>query len=496
MGFRALTAALCLLAAAPAAAQESRHSVQISGLQARYAPLVRAAGRDLVIFDADGLVRPFGDAVLGRTWDKVPKGARGSFERISEATGERRAFSMIVRVGGKAQCRVGPTSPDQAAMNLFSAYSGQDPQALNPSAFKLSAQVFERFVLLHEIGHCTDPDAFARSADPIKNVMLRHRAEAYGDAFAILELAREGIPREMLDDIIRIRTLYMLASASGSTDRGDLAILKREHVPYWNIVAMRSAIASAGRIVGAEDRTVAALAKAIVDNDGVTTAGLIAVHRALADEDGKQTNPVSDAVAYASTLLTPTGRQPKPASFDKSAWARDFDIRLRGAGASGRGPAALIAAERNRLRGLASADWNADDAAAYEGALARLSELATKGYAGISDPPITVSSGSRPGGLQPDVAAMPSRLDVPGPIPRSRMPDDAAFARMSPYVAAAPTHSRTASLPPEPKPAPPGRLQNDRVILEDLTGRSAVSPPPAARARDISPDEPARVRRY
>lgn len=419
-----LGALLCAPAAAIAAPQAvaTAHGREVAQVQVAFADLVKAQGRELVVYDADGLVRPFGDAVMGRTWDTVPRNARGSFERIAEATGERRAFSMLVRTGGKVECRVGPTSPDQAWMNLLAAYSGHDRTTLARDRMRLTSALFQRFVLLHEVGHCTDPKAFDRDRDPMRNLLIRHRAEAYADTFAFLALAREGQDAKALAEIVAIRSLYMSSSALGAAAEGkssasDAAIAGYEHVAYWNTRAMKAAIAIAGRMRDVDNKTLAATAHAIVDADGVTAEVLVNVHRALAKMHGFTHAEAEIAAAEAERALIRGDGMPQPArKFDRSAWEKDFMLRLKAAGATGRGPAEALARERERLRGLAATDDNVADAGAIEEALGRLAELSMNGYAGVTDPPVVVSStGNSTNGIP--VAAMPARLDSVGPVP-------------------------------------------------------------------------------
>lgn len=429
MGLRllcgALTALICTAAWAGPQAATTIRSVGLSKIEQRFAPIVATQGRKLVIFDADSLVRPFGDAVLGRTWDPIPKNARGSFERIAEATGERRAFSILVKVDGKVECRVGPTSPDQAWINLLAAYSGQDRAQFDPKRLTLTPATFQQFVLAHEIGHCADRHAFDRDRDPLRNAMLRHRAEGFGDVFAILQLAKGGTPKQTLQEIVWIRALYLSASARGadaerkdaSTYPSDEKVAGFEHVPYFNIAAMNAAVSLAGRIGSLDDRQLVELAHRLIDADGVSVGDLIMAHRALAGEQGFTSAVAEVAVADARRgMLTPGVVAQGPSDFDQQAWERDFVAKLKLAGGPRGGAEAAIASERTRLRDLAAASLNVDGASAIEAALGRLSDLATKGYAAITDPPETVSSRAGAPKALP-VAAMPSRPQDIGPLP-------------------------------------------------------------------------------
>lgn len=410
----------------PATTARSSGLVQI---QERFSPIVASQGRKLVIFDADGLVRPFGDAVLGRTWDAVPRNARGSFERIAEATGERRAFSLLVKVGGTVECRVGPTSPDQAWINLLAAYAGQDRTQFNIKRMTLTPAVFQQFILAHEIGHCGDKHAFDRDRNPLRNAMLRHRAEGFGDVFAILQLARGGTPKRALQEIVWIRALYLSSSAQaaeaerkdGGSYPSDETVASYEHVPYFNLDAMNAAVSISDRIGSLDDRQLIDLAHRLVDNDGVTVGDMIMAHRALAGQQGFTHAVAEVAVADAKRALLSSGAVTQgPSDFDKAGWERDFVSKLKLAGAEQGGAEAAIAAERTRLRGLAAASANVDGATDIEAALGRLTELATKGYAGVTDPPVTVSSGAGPAKGLP-VAAMPSRSQDIGPVPAAAL---------------------------------------------------------------------------
>ncbi|MGY3581345.1 hypothetical protein ACVIGB_000586 [Bradyrhizobium sp. USDA 4341] len=420
-------AVLVLMCTAAWAGPQPVTTVRSSGLtkiQERFAPIVAAQGRKLVIFDADSLVRPFGDAVLGRTWDALPKNARGSFERISAATGERRAFSILVRVGGKVECRVGPTSPDQAWINLLSAYAGQDRTQFDPKRLTLTPAVFQQFILAHEIGHCADKHAFDRDRNPLRNAMLRHRAEGFGDVFAILQLARGGTSKRALQEIVWIRALYLSSSATAEQEERkdggyppDETVAGYEHVPYFNIDAMNAAVSISDRVGSLDDRQLVDLAHRLIEMDGVSIGDLIAAHRALAKQPGFTHAVAEVAVADARrALLSPGVVVQGPADFDRQAWEREFDAKLKLAGSAQDGAEAAIAAERTRLRALAGRSVNVDDATAIEAALGRLAELATKGYAIVTDPPVTVTS--RSGAPRPlPVAAMASRTQVVGPVP-------------------------------------------------------------------------------
>jgi hypothetical protein len=455
----------------------------VAQVQATFSDLVKALGRELVVYDADGLVRPFGDSVMGRTWDTVPRNARGSFERIAEATGERRAFSMLVRTGGKVECRVGPTSPDQAWMNLLAAYSGHDRATLARDRMRLTSALFQRFVLLHEVGHCTDPHAFDRDRDPMRNLLIRHRAEAYGDTFAILALAREGQDLKPLADIVAIRSLYMSSSSLGAdadagSGRGlpsDATIAGYEHVPYWNIRAMKAAIAIGDRMRGVDEQTLAATARAIVDADGVSAEMLVSVHGALAKETGFTQAEAEIAAAEAErALVRVEGTSQPERKFDRATWERDFQQRLRAAGATGRGPAEALARERDRLRQLAATDGNVADASALEEALGRLAELSMKGYAGVTDPPVVVSSTGDSTKRIP-LAAMPSRFDTVGPVPSAALKGalDAATAGIgSGAKVAATTAAKGAAMTPTTKLQAKGRkLQLERKAIITQSAR-------------------------
>jgi hypothetical protein len=463
------------------------HSREIAAARVRYAPLVRAVGRELVVFDADSLVRPFGDTVMGRTWDTVPQNARGSFEKISEATGERRAFSMIVRTDGKAQCRVGPTSPDQAWMNLLAAYSGHERQAIINTPMALTSDVFQRFVLLHEIGHCTDPHAFDRDHDPMRNLLYRHRAEAYADVFAILALGHDGVSARELADIVRMRVLYMSASASDEGDRkpgasypSNATIAGYQHAAYWNVDAMKGALRQVGGIRAMTDEELVELAHYLVANDGIMASDLVLVDRALAHEPGASR---PDAETFATdaenAVLGAPGGTLRDNAFDIKNWALQFDAMLKGSGASGEGPAAVIASERDRLRGMADTSKDPADADAIEKALARIAELATKGYAGLTDTPMIVSSS---GGVVQEsgtatVAAMPSRVDNPGPIPSSgiKMPSRLPTVSIS---SASGVRNRTGRDKPvkvvSASRLPQARPDAPRSLVDELTGISPM----------------------
>lgn len=422
-------ALMCTAAWAGPQTAKTVRSAGLSKIEQRFAPIVAAQGRKLVIFDSDGLVRPFGDAVLGRTWDAIPKNARGSFERIAEATGERRAFSILVKVDGKVECRVGPTSPDQAWINLLAAYSGQDRTLFDPKRLALTPAIFQQFVLAHEIGHCADRHAFDRDRDPMRNAMLRHRAEGFGDVFAILQLARGGTSKRALQEIVWIRALYLSASARGvdaerkdvGTYPSDEQVAGYEHVPYFNIDAMNAAVSLAGRVGSLDDRQLVDLAHRLIEADGVSVGDLIMAHRALAGERGFTSAVAEVAVADARRGMLATGVVAQgPPDFDQRAWERDFLAKLKAAGGARGGAEAVIAAERTRLRDLAAASINVEGASAIESALGRLSDLATKGYAGITDPPETVSSRAGASKAVP-VAAMPSRPQDVGPLPAAAL---------------------------------------------------------------------------
>lgn len=473
------------------------HSREVAEVRSTYADLVKAQGRELVVYDADGLVRPFGDSVMGRTWDTVPRNARGSFERIAEATGERRAFSMLVRTGGKVECRVGPTSPDQAWINLLAAYSGEDRAALAPERMRLTSALFQRFVLLHEVAHCTDPHAFDRDRDPLRNLLIRHRAEAYADVFALLALAREGQDPRALTEIVGIRSLYISSSSrnadaehgSGEILPSDSTVAGYEHVAYWNISAMKAAVAIAERMRGVDNRTLAATAHAIVNADGVTAQILVTVHRALAKQAGFTHAEAEIAAAEARHAYIRAGSAPQSEpKFDRDHWERDFAQRLRASGAAGRGPAQAIALERERLRAAAATESNGADAGAIEEALGRLAELSMKGYARITDPPMVVSSRSNSTHRIP-VAAMPARLDTVGPVPAAalKMALDAATANSGPRTnvaeAATGSHQSGDGIPmPKARPSRAGATSASpkaTSLMDDLTGIS----PAMARVR-------------
>jgi hypothetical protein len=424
----AVLALMCTVAWASPSPVPTVRSSGLTKIQERFAPIVAAQGRKLVIFDSDGLVRPFGDAVLGRTWDALPKNARGSFERISEATGERRAFSILVRVSGKVECRVGPTSPDQAWINLLSAYAGQDRTQFDPKRLTLTPATFQQFILAHEIGHCADKHAFDRDRNPLRNAMLRHRAEGFGDVFAILQLARGGTPKRTLQEIVWIRALYLSSSATaeeaerkGGGYPSDETVAGFEHVPYFNIDAMNAAVSISDRVGSLDGRQLVDLAHRLIETDGVSVGDLIAAHRALAKQPGFTHAVAEVAVADARrAMLTPGAVTQGPADFDRQDWERDFDAKLKVAGGIQGGAEAAIAAERTRLRTLAGRSVNVDGAAALESALGRLAELATKGYAVVTDPPVTVTS--RSGAPKPlPVAAMPSRAQDVGPVPAATL---------------------------------------------------------------------------
>lgn len=521
VGLGALLCASAPSLASPPAA--TAHSREVAQIQARFADLVRLQGRELVIYDADGLVRPFGDSVLGRTWDTVPRNARGSFERIAEATGERRAFSMIVRTGGKVECRVGPTSPDQAWMNLLAAYSGQERTSVARERMRLTSALFQRFVLLHEVGHCVDARAFDRDRTPMRNVFVRHKAEGYSDTFALLELAAEGVDPEVLRDIVKVRALYMASSAMGAaserrtegTRPSDSDVAGYEHVPYWNIAAMKAAIAMAPRMRGADARTVATVARAIIDADGVTPEELVRVHRALAKESGATEAEAEIAAADAEHALVRPAPAPGERTFDRVRWENEFRVRMQAAGASGEGPAALLASERDRLRAVAAVAGNPADAGALEEALGRLAELSMKGYASVSDPPLVVSSTGNSTGRIP-VAAMPSRLDTVGPVPSQALKGaldaaaqsapaaraanaqvakpQAAKPQAAKGVVAKPPPARVAALPRQipidAKLIPAGRLTpvpQGKVQAQALPPAAAAKPDPIAELTGISP---------
>lgn len=500
---RGLSAVVCLgaLLCAPTAFASSHnlvatsHSREVAEVTAAYTDLAKAQGRELVVYDADGLVRPFGDSVMGRTWDTVPRNARGSFERIAEATGERRAFSMLVRTDGKVECRVGPTSPDQAWMNLLAAYSGQDRNALARERMRLTSALFQRFVLLHEVAHCTDPHAFDRDRDPLRNLQVRHRAEAYADVFALLALAREGQDPKALAEIVGIRSLYMSSSSLGAeADRksggslpSDAAVARHEHVAYWNISAMKAAVAIADRMRGVDNKTLTTTAHAIVNADGVTAQILVTVHRALAKEGGFTHAEAEIAAAEAQRAFIRTGDAPQSErKFDRDRWERDFAQRLRSSGAAGRGPARAIALERERLRAAAATENNAADAGEIEEALGRLAELSMKGYASVTDPPVVVSSTGNSTKRIP-VAAMPARLDTVGPVPSVALKGalEAATANSELRAKVAlPAKGSQASLERIPLPkARPSRLRavatlvpptqpKAASLVDDLTGIS------------------------
>jgi hypothetical protein len=498
-----LGALLCAPAfAAPQTPAATVHSREVAQVQATFADLVRAQGRELVVYDADGLVRPFGDAVMGRTWDTVPRNARGSFERIAEATGERRAFSMIVRTGGKVECRVGPTSPDQAWMNLLAAYSGQERTALARERLRLSSALFQRFVLRHEVGHCTDPHAFDRDRDPMRNLLIRHRAEAYGDTFSILSLAAEGTDQAALSDIVKIRSLYMSASSLGAdAERRSQGIVPSsaevagyEHVAYWNIDAMKAAIAMAPRVRGADGRTIAAIARAIVDADGVTAETLVRVHRALAKESGYTHAEAEIAAAEAErALIRSAGAGQLERAFDRDRWEREFLLRLKAAGAVGEGPAAAIASERDRLRGIAATSGSVADAGAIEEALGRLAELSMKGYASVTDPPVVVSSTGNSTNRIP-VAAMPSRLDTVGPVPslalKGALESATAKTTMAAKVVLPP---RTATAAPI-RPVPEVPISRVKPVKRPIAVATVQTQPKASMIDDLTGISPAMAR--
>jgi hypothetical protein len=225
---------------------------------------------------------------------------------------------------------------------------------------------------------------------------------------------------------------------------------------------------------GADPRMVASVAHAIIDADGVTAEDLVRVHRALAKESGATHAEAEIAVAEADRALLRAGAAPADRSFERDRWEREFLQKLKTAGASGEGPAAAIAAERDRLRAFASLAGNVADAGAIEEGLGRLAELSMKGYASVTDPPLVISSTGNSTNRLP-VAAMPSRLDTVGPVPSMALKGalEAATARTGPVQRQVQASVQTSAQRPMALPkAPPAA----KVKLVAVQPRQAIKP--------------------